>query len=142
MGGGLPGYLFCVLGRKAWVTPRAVGGCDGDGASRREAHRLGAVSRDFQHFHGPGRGWRALALRWKEGCCYSDVDRASGATGGVGGGALSRLRRRPPLVRVAMPVVSQCPLKRCLTLWRGAALGSHLAAWVALERSYCTLSFF
>eukprot|EP00964_Phaeocystis_antarctica_P126470 scaffold90158_cov29-Phaeocystis_antarctica.AAC.3 len=62
-----------------------------------------------------------------------------GATGGVGGGALSRLRRRPPLVRVTMLVVSQCPLKRCQALWRGAAFGSHLAAWVALERSYCTL---
>ena len=32
---------------------RAVGGCDGDGAPRREARRLGAVARDFQHFHGP-----------------------------------------------------------------------------------------
>ena len=34
------------------------------------------------------------------------------------------------MVRVAMPVVSQCSLKRCQALWRGAALGSHLAAWV------------
>eukprot|EP00964_Phaeocystis_antarctica_P015253 scaffold8424_cov114-Phaeocystis_antarctica.AAC.3 len=32
---------------------------------------------------------------------------APGGTGGVGGGALSRLRRRPPFVRVAMPVASQ-----------------------------------
>ena len=53
-----------VLGRKAWVALGAVGGCDGDGASRREARRLGAVACDFQHFHGPGRGWRALALCW------------------------------------------------------------------------------
>ena len=64
LGGGLPGYLFGVLGRKAWVTPRAVGGCDGDGASRCEARRLGAVVCNLQHFHGPGRGWRALALCW------------------------------------------------------------------------------
>ena len=39
----MPGYLFGVLGRKAWVALGAVGGCDGDGASRRETRRLGAV---------------------------------------------------------------------------------------------------
>ena len=49
LGGGLPGYLFGVLGREAWVALGAVGGCDGDGASRREARRLGAVARDFLH---------------------------------------------------------------------------------------------
>eukprot|EP00964_Phaeocystis_antarctica_P115643 scaffold79619_cov54-Phaeocystis_antarctica.AAC.2 len=38
-----------------------------------------------------------------------------------------------------MPVVSQWPLKRCQALWRGAAFGSHLAAWVVLVRSYCTI---
>ena len=70
LGGGLPGYLFGVLGRKALVALGAVGGRDGDGASRREARRLGAVARDFQHFHGPGSGWRALALCGLEGCCY------------------------------------------------------------------------
>ena len=42
-------------------------------------------------------------------------------------------------MREATPVASQCLLKRCQALWRGAALGSHLAAWVALECSYCTL---
>ena len=40
LGGGLPGYLFGVLGRKAWVTPRAVGGCDGHGAISPLAVRL------------------------------------------------------------------------------------------------------
>ena len=40
LGGGLPGYLFGVLGRKALVALRAVGGCDGDDASRREARCL------------------------------------------------------------------------------------------------------
>ena len=53
MGGGLHGYLFGVLGREACAASGAVGGCDGDGAPRREARRLGAVSRDFQHLHGP-----------------------------------------------------------------------------------------
>ena len=33
VGGGLPGYLFGVLGREAWVALGAVGGCDCDGAS-------------------------------------------------------------------------------------------------------------
>eukprot|EP00964_Phaeocystis_antarctica_P075385 scaffold46504_cov47-Phaeocystis_antarctica.AAC.1 len=31
-----------------------------------------------------------------------------------------------------MPVVSQWLLKRYQAFWRGAALGSHLAAWVVL----------
>eukprot|EP00964_Phaeocystis_antarctica_P063194 scaffold37917_cov70-Phaeocystis_antarctica.AAC.1 len=76
MGGGLHGYLFGVLGREACAASGAVGGCDGDGAPRREACRLSAVSRDFQHLHGPGGGWRTQALCWLEGCCHSDVDRA------------------------------------------------------------------
>ena len=41
-----------------------------------EARRLGAVVCDQQYFHGPGRGWWALALCRLEGCCHSDVDRA------------------------------------------------------------------
>ena len=53
MGGGLHGYLFGVLGREACAALGAVGGCDGDGAPRREARGLGAVSRDFQHLYGP-----------------------------------------------------------------------------------------
>ena len=48
VGGCLQGYLFGVLGRKACAARGAVGGCGGDGAPRREAHGLGAVSRDFQ----------------------------------------------------------------------------------------------
>ena len=46
----------------------------------------------------PFAGWRDAATRMRI---------VPGGTGGVGGGALSRLRRRPPFVRVAMPVVSQ-----------------------------------
>eukprot|EP00964_Phaeocystis_antarctica_P002773 scaffold1466_cov56-Phaeocystis_antarctica.AAC.1 len=74
MGGGLQGYLFGVLGREACAAQSAVGGCDGDGAPRREARGLGAVSRDFQHLHGPGGGWRTQALCRLEGCCHSDED--------------------------------------------------------------------
>ena len=74
MGGGLHGYLFGVLGREACAALGAVGGCDGDGAPRREARGLGAVSRDFQHLHGPGGGWRTQALCRLEGCCRSDED--------------------------------------------------------------------
>ena len=72
----MSGYLCGVLGREARAALRAMGGCDGDGASGCEAWRLGAVSCDQQHFHGPGRGRWALALRRLEGCCYSEVDRA------------------------------------------------------------------
>eukprot|EP00964_Phaeocystis_antarctica_P089700 scaffold57288_cov55-Phaeocystis_antarctica.AAC.1 len=52
----------------------------------------------------PFAGWRDAATRMRI---------VPGGTGGVGGGALSRLRRRPPFVRVAMPVVSQWLLNRC-----------------------------
>ena len=40
MGGGLQGYLFGVLGREACAAQGAVGGCDGDGAPRREARGI------------------------------------------------------------------------------------------------------
>ena len=53
---------FGVLGREACAALGAVGGCDGDGAPRREARGLGAVSRDVQHLYGPGGGWRTQAL--------------------------------------------------------------------------------
>eukprot|EP00964_Phaeocystis_antarctica_P098710 scaffold64687_cov74-Phaeocystis_antarctica.AAC.1 len=43
----------------------------------------------------PFAGWRDAATRMRI---------VPGGTGGMGGGALSRLRRRPPFVRVAMPV--------------------------------------
>ena len=62
VGGGLPGDLFGVFCRKARVALGAVGGCDGDGASRREACGLGSVVCDLQHLHGPGGGWWALAF--------------------------------------------------------------------------------
>ena len=64
LGGSLPGHLRCVLGCKAWLTPGAMGGSDGDGASRGEARGLGAVVRYLQHFRGLGRGWRSLAVCW------------------------------------------------------------------------------
>ena len=63
-------------GREARAASRAVGGSDGDGTSSCEARRLGAVVCDQQHFHGPGRGRWALALRRLEGCSHTDVDRA------------------------------------------------------------------
>ena len=64
LGGGLPGHLFGVLCCKARMALGAMGGCDGDGAPRREARGLGSVVRDLQHLHGPGRGWWALASCW------------------------------------------------------------------------------